>query len=847
MDRPSTTGLASLPAGRLKIDNGTPRTAPLITTRRTPKMLRSTVSNSSLSSQPSMSPYQFIALAREAMKNALEENRSKAVEAKSVSNELKPGVTIDLSHKLIQRFPDEVVDIIKNELERLALSHNQISVFPSRFSECKSLRYLNVRNNIIREFPLCICELPSLEILDFGRNKLKVLPPQIVKLSTLKVLSIQKNRIEMLPLCLADMASLQVLKLDGNPIRFPPKEILQPQSGSSFTGFSPDNEFDEPTITINIKKFLKQKQISDRSEQEVGVGESGEVAETIRPIKRAFSGRFPIKVNGAEVSDVRSPALARPPPIPSRSHYRGLSQQNSALRRPSIMPLAIGNANERLRSNSEVIFHPQREQRIIRQLRRISVYPRIASDLDTVDETKSNRYSHYRGLSHGSAMTGNQANVNSNFKSPLSPTDSMTQPTNYVRRLSSLPESKRESILPDLDVEAAKSILYALFQVHPLIQSLLGVARDGTNKRTSLERVLYNASTHVVELDKTIQDFMIPSKDEDEGSNSRSSENVRHACVTCVNAYIHVLNLLQSNIDSLIENVDPRYVRTLLLLLYGSTCEIHAAHSKFIENGGPESRKELRSAVKPSVEGNPQSRPREKTSIPSIQRSRAESRKRSATVIQALSPNHIPFSSHLHPTSNGSRSFTISSNNSQETYRSLSSSGTPILTSNFNEEDRMFDKIFLQVQQTLEITIKAMPSVCNQFITAMKANNQQSVTDQSKDIWQTLTQKSLSVTQKAEMVKHVMSSIKLREPGTRTHGRFWELCYSMIKTFTELVLKVKEAKSITTLLSNDVIITLRPLQKSIKETSRLIQSSPWSYLASKSNSRNNEYDSEVIT
>jgi hypothetical protein len=59
-----------------------------------------------------------VALAREAMKNALDENQTKAAEASGVSNELKPGVTIDLSHKQIQRFPEEVVDIIKNELER---------------------------------------------------------------------------------------------------------------------------------------------------------------------------------------------------------------------------------------------------------------------------------------------------------------------------------------------------------------------------------------------------------------------------------------------------------------------------------------------------------------------------------------------------------------------------------------------------------------------------------------------------------------------------------------------------------------------------------------------------------
>jgi hypothetical protein len=63
-----------------------------------------------------------VALAREAMKNALDENQTKAAEASGVSNELKPGVTIDLSHKQIQRFPEEVVDIIKNELERYLLA-----------------------------------------------------------------------------------------------------------------------------------------------------------------------------------------------------------------------------------------------------------------------------------------------------------------------------------------------------------------------------------------------------------------------------------------------------------------------------------------------------------------------------------------------------------------------------------------------------------------------------------------------------------------------------------------------------------------------------------------------------
>ncbi len=78
-------------------------------------------------------------LAREAMNNAIQENESQAAEASGVSNELKPGITIDLSRKKIQELPDEVVDIFKHELERLVeptssstvLGHSHADILPS--------------------------------------------------------------------------------------------------------------------------------------------------------------------------------------------------------------------------------------------------------------------------------------------------------------------------------------------------------------------------------------------------------------------------------------------------------------------------------------------------------------------------------------------------------------------------------------------------------------------------------------------------------------------------------------------------------------------------------------------
>lgn len=55
---------------------------------------------------------------------AAHENEAKAAEASGVSNTLKPGLTIDLSRRKIQTLPEEVVDVIKDELERYGPQHS---------------------------------------------------------------------------------------------------------------------------------------------------------------------------------------------------------------------------------------------------------------------------------------------------------------------------------------------------------------------------------------------------------------------------------------------------------------------------------------------------------------------------------------------------------------------------------------------------------------------------------------------------------------------------------------------------------------------------------------------------
>ena len=614
--------------------------------------------------------------------------------------------------------------------------------------------------------------MTSLEILDLGRNKLKVLPPELVKLTSLKVLSVQKNRIEELPLCLADMTTVQVLKLDGNPIQFPPREIWQPLSPSVQSDAFQESEVDEISITSQIKRFLKQKMMTDRSETESGGEESSEGFETPRPIKRVTSGRFPIKVNGTDLPDLRSPALARPPPIPSRSHYRGLSQQNAPPRRPGVLPLTKGMTNERLRSNSENLLQVSRDRAPSDRSRRMGIVSRKASELGTVDETKTNRYSHYRGLSHGSAIQGGSKNTNGmiNSRSPASPADSGGQKGVYVRRLSSLPERKRVSMAPDPIIEGAMGILFALFQVHPLIQSLLDLVRDGTNKRSSLERVFYNASTHVEELDRDIQNYITYSE-EDEEVAPRSNENVHSACLTCVGAYIHVCSLLSRNVETLLTNGDPRYIRHLLLLVYGSLAEIRNAGASLFSN-------EQRSRYPDVFEGTWKNPSIDKLITPVRDRSGPATRNRSATILQHASNLRVVTDPRPPPFLNGTgraATMTSATPRSGESFASFTTSnGRP--NGDFTDEDRVFDKIFLRLKQSSEKSLRALPEVRNHFMKAMAINGQSSNPEQSKQFWQILIQKCETALDNANSLNARLSLIKLKEPGIRTQAAFWELC-----------------------------------------------------------------------
>ncbi|KKY27389.1 putative cell morphogenesis protein sog2 [Diplodia seriata] len=221
--------------------------------------------------RPPLSDDEVVALVRKTIEQ-VREDTTRRTEPDVVKDLAQPGITIDLGHHGIRRLPEDVIDIIKADIERLALSHNSFSTLPLRMSECARLRYLNVRYNALREFPPAILQLPTLEILDVSKNKIREIPEEISNLTSLKVLAIQRNRIERLPVCLGDISSLHMLKLDGNPIAFPPPEICTIKDKTPAP--SGDNERDA-LITTQVKRYLRQVATRERLKVESEGDSSG--------------------------------------------------------------------------------------------------------------------------------------------------------------------------------------------------------------------------------------------------------------------------------------------------------------------------------------------------------------------------------------------------------------------------------------------------------------------------------------------------------------------------------------------------------------------------------------------
>ena len=600
--------------------------------------------------------------------------------------------------------------------------------------------------------------------------------------------------------------------------------------------------------------------------------------ETPRPnVRRGMNSRFPVipSTGGFEYGpDTRSPSLSRPPPIPTRSHYRmasgqGMTSQNGLLtQRPGS---ALGSSNERNRSNSEGIIQPSSTARV----KRMGLITRKNTDLDTLDETRSYRNSHFRGLSHGSVLRtkpSGGASGGSSSSSPSSPRERRRIRDGFVRRMSSLPEHKLEVRAKEPILEGAKGILYSLFQIHPHISMLINVIKGDESKRNNLEIVSYNASTHVDQLNDALENAENADL-EDVDFVRQSNEAVRRECETCIIAYTHVGTQLQNNADKIVAHGDRRYVRSLMLMIYGSLVELRNACKSLgldvkIQRPTSTANKEQ---VNTETKEEPPAPDRftGPSATPTRDRPQTMRRLRSETTIQhpnIMPTGKVPPLPNPNPQGNGhfpnpyptmavnaggrsrsgSRSNTLfsSSNHSStantprsgETFGTISAPAAsrinPMTGLDELVEERIFEKIFVQLTNAYTAALQALPLACRQFARCLEVAEENRSPPELRTLWNNLVCRSRICIDASEALHLRLSNMKLKEPGggMRNQREFWQLCKSFMQSFVTLVTEMREAKSLQ-LLPPDIVVILRPVQKASREAGRQIEASPWSYLA----------------
>ncbi|KAF2196484.1 hypothetical protein GQ43DRAFT_405030 [Delitschia confertaspora ATCC 74209] len=784
---------------------------------------------------------EVVALARAAIDQSREDISQRAVsdtpEVPRASQQ--PGITIDLSHRFIARLPEEVIDVIRTEIERLALSSNLLTTLPSRLTECTRLRYLNVRHNLLREIPDVVFRMPFLEILDIRGNKLKVVPKEIANLTSLKVLSVMNNKIEELPVCLGDMTSLQVLKLDNNPIRFPPPDVLKVRDYAPSR--TSENEKDT-LIATQVKAFMKdygsrekKRAVKEKLRFESSGDESWNEGnlETPRPSKRVNGGRFPVRPSISHIEGViekpESPGL--PPPIPMRSHYRGQSQQtNLAARRPAVSPLMLANGNERNRSQSEGAG-----PNTIRA-KRMGIYNNKSSDLGSVDELR--RSSHFRGFSQGLPLPNlTMTNGMSGMQGPATAVgygDHGTVRPLANRPLSDVWEHKRGSGTPDVVVEAAKNFLYAISQLsEPIYHMVTSIkktdrTKEGLRRKEDFCRRFSTTYMNVRSLNELLQK-MDTFAEEDEDEAQKLSKAVYQHALKCLDLFLAVMLSVAENRAEITQYANPRILRSFLFLQQSSLIEMRNACSIL----GADFR-DTRVTRRIPSSGDAMATVRAPSRGPlKVRRFQTSPPQRNG---QYQVPRPVVLHSNETSRTNTLTSISAATPRSGESFVPLPGiSRTNTLTGTFDEadEDAQFERIYARLRAACECCRENMPQISKQLKYKYEELRKELDSEDLK------LKVCASLIEKCDFVERLMyplakrlSQMQLKDAYARSQPEFWQQCIGFIKAWGDLAAASTTDGRNLGLLSLEVKQLMKPLHRTVKEASLAINDSTWANMSS---------------
>lgn len=483
------------------------------------------------------------------------------------------------------------------------------------------------------------------------------------------------------------------------------------------------------------------------------------------------------------------------------------------------------------------------------------------------DEQRINRSSlHSRGQSHGSALrNGVRASDGSDTEvnSPKPRGDGT-----FVRRLSSVPEQKQGAALTDEIAEGAKGILYSLHLVHPQIQTIMSLFKDSKAKRHSLQRLYHEASTHLDNLDQQIHRF-----DHMQHRSIRLEQEMRRiicrASQACVLAYKQIGAILVSNVSQLNRESDMRYVRTLVLMLYGGLNEAQNAQVKSavdvedepILSASIHTNSRLRQIARDEFIGN-----RISSTTPTQEHPKPGRRWENENV------HHSSYTRDA-TTSTGSRvsATTLTTGRSRSSsraggmYSSASSSvaSTPYASDSFSEnvlaprsrsgsiapsnerayeaqaEHDHFERLFLTLNKAADQGLQVIPHLEPRFVSQLEMSKKTYVPPHIKELLIALVSQSRVCMETSETLQSRLSTITIFDSDIRNTPDFWPLAKRFVNAYGNFFVSLREAR-VHQIVDNDLRHTLRPIHKSTTDAAKLMSESPLNRLTSTSDEKTGE-------
>jgi hypothetical protein len=144
-----------------------------------------------------------------------------------------------------------------------------------------------------------------------------------------------------------------------------------------------------------------------------------------------------------------------------------------------------------------------------------------------------------------------------------------------------------------------------------------------------------------------------------------------------------------------------------------------------------------------------------------------------------------------------------------------------------SQEEAAFGQIYMALTRSYHAALQAIPPAEKNFQRCL----QDAISDQRPKamhtLWQGLIRRCKTCYDVSEALQLRLTNMDIKDlDGGRNDSSFWVLCKTFLQSFVDLVTEMREARNLR-LLPQELVLVLRPVQKTSREAGRLIDNSPW--------------------